>query len=75
MRQSDQLVFVINSDKACERLLNEGRGLTLEKALQTVQTHEYNQQQLKMKNDVDTLSDNGTRRQTYTYTKGKLNQS
>lgn len=46
----DRIVFGTNSQKVKEILLNEGDTLTLEKAIQIAQTHEYNQEQLKRMN-------------------------
>lgn len=71
----DHFVFGINSDKAHVILLNEGRELILDSMIQIIQTHEHNQQQLKMmKNEVNAASDDSTQRHTDIHTKEKRNQ-
>jgi hypothetical protein len=42
-----RIVFGTSSERVREKLINEGDKLTLDKAIQIVQTHEYSQQQLK----------------------------
>lgn len=55
-RVRDQLVFGINSEKACESLLNKGRGLNFNKAIHIIKKHEYNKHHLRaMKEEVDCL--------------------
>jgi hypothetical protein len=44
----DRIVFGTSSERVREKLLNEGDKLTLDKAIQIAQTHEYSQQQLKI---------------------------
>ncbi|XP_062610827.1 uncharacterized protein K02A2.6-like [Saccostrea cucullata] len=43
----DRIVFGTNSAKIREKLINEGDKLTLDKAIQIAQNHEYSQEQLK----------------------------
>ena len=43
----DTLVFGINSNKIREKLINVGRELTLTKAIQIAQSHEYAQEQMR----------------------------
>ncbi|XP_062612393.1 uncharacterized protein LOC134274154 [Saccostrea cucullata] len=43
----DRIVFGKNSAKIREKLINEGDKLTLDKAIQIAQNHEYSQEQLK----------------------------
>ena len=43
----DRIVFGTSSERVREKLINEGDKLTLDKAIQIAQTHEYPQQQLK----------------------------
>ena len=50
----DRIVFGTNSPKICEKLINVGRDLTLQKAIQIGQNYEYAQEQMKQMtpNDV-----------------------
>ena len=43
----DKLIFGTNSDKIREKLINVGRELTLTKAIQIAQSHEYAQEQMR----------------------------
>ena len=50
----DRIVFGTNSARVREKLINIGKDLKLEKAIQTAQAYEYSQEQLKsMGKDVD----------------------
>ena len=46
----DRIVFGVASPKIREKLINEGDKLTLDRAIQISQSHEYAQQQLKAMN-------------------------
>ena len=52
----DRIVFSTNSQIVKEQLINEGDTLTLEKAIQIAQTHEYSQKQLKRMNNTPTMT-------------------
>ena len=43
----DRIVFGVTAQKIRERLINEGDKLTLDKAIQIAQSHEYTQEQLR----------------------------
>ena len=43
----DRIVFVVSNQKKREKLINEGEKLTLDKAIQIAQSHEYTQEQLR----------------------------
>ena len=50
----DRIVFGVSKEKARETLINVGSDLTLDRAVQSVQTYEYSQIKLKeMKGEVD----------------------
>ncbi|KAK3107010.1 hypothetical protein FSP39_004902 [Pinctada imbricata] len=52
----DRIVFGVTQEKAREKLINVGADLTLDRAIQIVQTYEYSQLQLKtMKGEVDEI--------------------
>jgi hypothetical protein len=43
----DRIVFGVSSEKVREKRINVGEALTLDKAVEIVQSYEYSQQQLK----------------------------
>ena len=43
----DRIVFGVTAQKIREKLINEGDKLTLDKAIQIAQSHEYTQEQLR----------------------------
>ena len=60
----DKIVFGVNNHKLREKLINEGEGLTLEKAIQVSQNFEYCKQQMNILNakssqDVNYVNNRG----------------
>ena len=60
----DRIVFGVNNHKLREKLINEGEGLTLEKAIQVSQNFEYCKQQMNILNakssqDVNYVNNRG----------------
>ena len=60
----DKIVFGVNNQKLREKLINEGEGLTLEKAIQVSQNFEYCKQQMNILNakssqDVNYVNNRG----------------
>ena len=50
----DRIVFGTSSSQICEKLINEGEKLTLDRAIQIAQNYEYCRQQMATMSMVDT---------------------